>query len=282
MELEPPKRGLYLRTLVCELERVHSHLLWLGVAGHEVGFDSFFMYTWRDREVVMDILEMISGNRVHYAINTIGGVRRDIDEEPEARRSSRCMAPLKKRTEYYPTSATHEPTFVARIAGVGMLRQGSRPSTCAPSGRSPAPRASTWTSARTTPTPSTRARVQGHHRRRAATSSAGSWSASRSCVESYKMIEQMLEQPARGRHRRQGPARVPAGRGHQPLRGAARRGHPLHQRQRHGQAGAGQGARPHPGQLSRPRVEMLRRLHRRHPDRLRRHRPLHLLHRPHR
>ena len=84
MELAPPKRGLYIRYLVSELERVHSHLLWLGVAGHEAGFDSFFMYTWRDREIVMDLLEMISGNRVHYAINAIGGVRREIDEGQKA------------------------------------------------------------------------------------------------------------------------------------------------------------------------------------------------------
>ncbi|MCX6556292.1 MAG: nickel-dependent hydrogenase large subunit, partial [Candidatus Aminicenantes bacterium] len=80
MELVPARRGLYLRTLVCDLERVHSHLLWLGVAGQEAGFESFFMYTWRDREVVMDILDTISGNRVHYSMNTFGGVRRDIDE----------------------------------------------------------------------------------------------------------------------------------------------------------------------------------------------------------
>ena len=81
MNLEVPRRGLYLRTLVCELERLHSHLLWLGVAAHEVGFDSLFMLVWRDREIVMDILEEIGGNRVNYAINTIGGVRRDITDE---------------------------------------------------------------------------------------------------------------------------------------------------------------------------------------------------------
>ena len=83
MELVPARRGLYIRTLVCELERVHSHLLWLGVAGQEAGFETFFMYTWRDREVVMDILDWISGNRVHYSMNTFGGVRRDIDELAE-------------------------------------------------------------------------------------------------------------------------------------------------------------------------------------------------------
>jgi len=47
--IQVPPRGLYLRTLVAELERVHSHLLWLGVAGHEIGFDTLLMYSWRDR-----------------------------------------------------------------------------------------------------------------------------------------------------------------------------------------------------------------------------------------
>src|SRR5512137_2050553 len=53
--LELPKRAKYIRTLIAELERVHSHLLWLGVAGHEIGFDTLLMYTWRDREHVMDL-----------------------------------------------------------------------------------------------------------------------------------------------------------------------------------------------------------------------------------
>ena len=48
------------------------------MAGHEVGFDTLLMYAWRDREVVMDILALLTGNRVNYGINTIGGVRRDI------------------------------------------------------------------------------------------------------------------------------------------------------------------------------------------------------------
>ena len=83
--LEVPPRGKYLRVLIGELERVHSHLLWLGVAGHEIGFDTLLMYSWRDRELVMDILAMLTGNRVHYAMNTIGGVKRDIDEEQKRR-----------------------------------------------------------------------------------------------------------------------------------------------------------------------------------------------------
>lgn len=120
MGIEPARRGIYIRTLVAELERVHSHLLWLGVAGHEAGFDTFFMYTWRDREVVMDILEIISGNRVHYAMNIFGGVRRDIDDLQKAKILD-SLDLLKKRTEYYFNIGATEPTFVARIAGVGKL-----------------------------------------------------------------------------------------------------------------------------------------------------------------
>jgi len=130
MELDPPRRGLYIRTLVAELERVHSHLLWLGVAGHEAGFDSFFMYTWRDREIVMDLLEIISGNRVHYAINTIGGVRRDIDEA-QRKKILDSLDTLRKRTDYYLMIGANEPSFVARLSRVGYLSKEDAIALCA-------------------------------------------------------------------------------------------------------------------------------------------------------
>ena len=130
MELDPPKRGLYIRILVAELERVHSHLLWLGVAGHEAGFDSFFMYTWRDREIVMDLLEIISGNRVHYAINTLGGVRRDVDAAKRAKILG-SLDTLRKRTEYYLMIGANEPSFVARLARVGYLSKDDAVALCA-------------------------------------------------------------------------------------------------------------------------------------------------------
>jgi membrane-bound hydrogenase subunit alpha len=118
--VEVPMRAQFIRTIIGELERIHSHLLWLGVAGHEVGFDTLFMYSWRDREAVMDILALLSGNRVNYGINTLGGVRRDIDKE-EARKILELLKPLTERTEYYIKLATHEPTFIGRLTGVGKL-----------------------------------------------------------------------------------------------------------------------------------------------------------------
>jgi len=120
MEIVPPRRGMFIRYLVAELERVHSHLLWLGVAGHEAGFDSFFMYVWRDREIVMDLLELFTGNRVHYAINTVGGVRRDLDGAQIAK-GLEGLATLKTRSEYYLRLGANEPSFVGRIAGVGYI-----------------------------------------------------------------------------------------------------------------------------------------------------------------
>jgi NADH-quinone oxidoreductase subunit D len=118
--LEVPKRALYIRTLIGELERVHSHLLWLGVAAHEIGFDTLLMFTWRDREVVMDILALLTGNRVNYGVNTIGGVRRDIGGE-DIKETLKAMDILEDRTKYYIEVVTQETTIINRLSGVGIL-----------------------------------------------------------------------------------------------------------------------------------------------------------------
>jgi membrane-bound hydrogenase subunit alpha len=118
--LAVPKRALYIRTIIGELERIHSHLLWLGVAGHEIGFDTLLMYTWRDREIVMDILAMLTGNRVNYGLNSIGGVRRDIDPA-QAKEILKAMDKLEERTKYYIDVATQETTIIKRLSGVGVV-----------------------------------------------------------------------------------------------------------------------------------------------------------------
>ena len=82
--LKPPPRAEYIRTIMLELERLHSHLLWVGLACHIVGFDTLFMQSFRIREPIMWIAEKISGNRKTYAICLIGGVRRDITHELKA------------------------------------------------------------------------------------------------------------------------------------------------------------------------------------------------------
>jgi Ni,Fe-hydrogenase III large subunit len=134
--IEIPKRAAYIRSLIGELERMHSHFLWLGVAGHEIGFDTLFMYTWRDREVVMDILEMITGNRVNYGMNTIGGVRRDITGV-QTSEILKAVKTLEERTKYYLNVAHEEVTMMDRLAGVGKLphEDALRLGTTGPTGR---------------------------------------------------------------------------------------------------------------------------------------------------
>jgi membrane-bound hydrogenase subunit alpha len=134
--LELPKRAKYIRMLIGELERIHSHLLWLGVAGHEIGFDTLLMYSWRDRELVMDLLAELTGNRVHYAMNIIGGVKRDVAPEQFAHIASIVDA-LEERTKYYIELAMTEETLAQRLSGVGYLSKADaeRLGTIGPTGR---------------------------------------------------------------------------------------------------------------------------------------------------
>jgi Ni,Fe-hydrogenase III large subunit len=78
--LEVPERGLYIRVILCELERLHSHFLWAGIAAKLIGFKTVFMACFSLREKVMDALAAISGNRVNYGMNRIGGVNRDVTD----------------------------------------------------------------------------------------------------------------------------------------------------------------------------------------------------------
>ena len=82
--LRPPPRAEYIRTILLELERLHSHLLWVGLACHIVGFDTLFMQAFRIREPVMWIAEKLTGNRKTYGLCVVGGVRWDIPPELKA------------------------------------------------------------------------------------------------------------------------------------------------------------------------------------------------------
>lgn len=118
--LEIPPRAAYIRTIILELERLHSHFLFLGVMGYEMGLDTVFMYTWKDRELVMDMLEEVSGNRVNYAMPTIGGVRRDISEKVRQSILGKLPA-LVKRLEYYKQVFMRDLSIRKRTMDIGIL-----------------------------------------------------------------------------------------------------------------------------------------------------------------
>lgn len=113
-------RAQAIRTLMLELERIHSHFLWLGVAAHEGGFDTLFMYSWRDRETVMDLLEALSGNRVNYSSNVLGGVKFDVSPE-QADKIRTGLDFLEERTHHYLKVVTTDETFLGRTRGVGLM-----------------------------------------------------------------------------------------------------------------------------------------------------------------
>ena len=119
-EVTAPPRAQAIRSLVGEMERIHSHLLWLGVAAHEAGFDTLFMYSWRDRETIMDVLESLTGNRVNYSANVLGGVKFDVDDK-QADAIQRGVDYLEERTRHYLKVVTTDSAFIRRTRGVGTL-----------------------------------------------------------------------------------------------------------------------------------------------------------------
>lgn len=119
-EVEVPPRAQAIRILVAEMERIHSHLLWLGVAAHEAGFDTLFMYSWRDRETIMDLLEALTGNRVNYSANVLGGVKCDLNDElSEAILEGLDF--LEDRTQHYLEIVTGDQGFLQRTRGIGVM-----------------------------------------------------------------------------------------------------------------------------------------------------------------
>lgn len=118
--IEVPERGQYIRVIIAELERIHSHILWAGIAGHELGFDSVLYISWRAREEVLDLLEYLTGNRINYGVFMIGGVRRNITEDQIPR--------IRKTLEYYKdiygkieNIFLKDPTIALRTKNVGVL-----------------------------------------------------------------------------------------------------------------------------------------------------------------
>jgi membrane-bound hydrogenase subunit alpha len=119
-EVEIPVRAKYIRSIIAELERIHSHLLWVGLAGHFLGYNTVFMWAWKYREPVLDLFEMITGNRNSYAMFKVGGVRRDIGNS-KIPAIEKVLDQLKKKTDLLVGAVMDDPVIHARTKGVGVL-----------------------------------------------------------------------------------------------------------------------------------------------------------------
>jgi len=119
-KIEVPERALFIRTIIAEMERIHSHLLWLGLAGHFIGYNTVWMWAWRYREPILDMFEMITGNRNHYAMMKTGGVRRDIKDE-DTPILKKTLDELVPAVDMFKGAVMDDPVIKARLKGIGIL-----------------------------------------------------------------------------------------------------------------------------------------------------------------
>lgn len=129
-EMEVPERAEYLRVIQAELERICSHLLWAGVAAHEIGFDTVLYLTWQVRERALDLTEYLTGNRVTKGIIMIGGIRRDITKD--------MIPKIEKDLEYFKECydklgkvLLNDKTVKMRSQGAGVLTHKNALDLCA-------------------------------------------------------------------------------------------------------------------------------------------------------
>lgn len=128
-DIHVPLRARYIRTFMLELERIHSHLLWLGIAAHIVGFDTVLMQSWRVREPVMWLCEEITGNRKTYGMNLVGGVRRDIPEETKPR-ILEVLNRIEEQCKPLVKALLGDTSLLVRLEGVGKLSKDAARELC--------------------------------------------------------------------------------------------------------------------------------------------------------
>ncbi len=144
--LEVPAKATWMRMLLSELNRIHSHLVWLATGALELGAISMFWYAFRERELILDLFELVAGYRMHTRYFQVGGLAEDLPPGfvPEARKFCRQMP---KSVDEYEAILDRNAIWLERTKGIGLLsaedasRSDSR-------GRCCEPRASTGTCGR--------------------------------------------------------------------------------------------------------------------------------------
>ena len=123
--IEVPKRASYLRVLIAELQRISSHLVALGTNGLDLGGAlgggaSLFLYCFREREKILDVLEVITGTRFHTNMNQVGGVRYDVNDESLNKINDLINYLKPKLNEYYNVISNDE-IFMKRTKNIGII-----------------------------------------------------------------------------------------------------------------------------------------------------------------
>jgi len=118
--IEVPPKATWMRTLLNELNRVHSHLIWLGTSGLELGAISMFWFAFREREMILDLFELVTGYRMHTRYFQAGGLAEDIPRGfwPECRRFVERMP---KAVDEYEAILDRNEIWMERTQGIGLL-----------------------------------------------------------------------------------------------------------------------------------------------------------------
>ena len=118
--IDVPPKAVWMRTLLAELTRIHSHLVWLGTTGLELGAISIFWYCFRERDLILDLFEMVTGVRMHTRYFQAGGLAEDvpIGFADECRRFAEVMP---RRVDEYEALFDNNVIFLERTRGVGLL-----------------------------------------------------------------------------------------------------------------------------------------------------------------
>ena len=124
VELDVPERAQTIRVILAELERINSHLVWLAAFGLDLAAMSVFLYCFREREIILDIKELISGQRMMTTYIRPGGLWRDVPVEFEAAVRN-FLKIFPKRIDEYEALMTKNPIFLDRLVGIGVLDPGT-------------------------------------------------------------------------------------------------------------------------------------------------------------
>ncbi|MER3500239.1 MAG: NADH-quinone oxidoreductase subunit D [Candidatus Fervidibacterota bacterium] len=120
--IEPPLRGQYLRVIVTELQRIASHLVFLGTMAFELGVMSAFFYCFREREKILDLFEMLCGARLTYSYIIVGGVRYDLPDG-WVEKGREFLRDFPKAWQELNELISENPIWLSRTKGVGVLRK---------------------------------------------------------------------------------------------------------------------------------------------------------------
>jgi NADH-quinone oxidoreductase subunit D len=120
VDLDVPERALVIRVILTELQRIASHLVWLAAFGLDLAAMSVFLYCFREREMILDILELCSGQRMMTTYIRPGGLWRDVPVEFETAVRN-FIQYFPKRIDEYEALMTKNPLFLDRLLGIGKL-----------------------------------------------------------------------------------------------------------------------------------------------------------------